>query len=77
MAPPTTPDTTICRVALYARVSTGGQSVDAQLAQLRHLVDFPQKPAAILVMAVRERGLAHIARDAVAAGIHWVFLNRC
>jgi ABC-type sugar transport system substrate-binding protein len=30
----------------------------------------------LLVLAVRDQGLGHLVRDAVRAGIHWVFVNR-
>lgn len=53
-----------------------GANLSAQLGQLRQLVDSPTPPTAILVMAVRDQGLARTAGDAARKGIHWVFLNR-
>jgi ABC-type sugar transport system substrate-binding protein len=39
------------------------------------LVDDRRRPEALVVMAVRDRGLDRIVREAAAAGVHWVFLN--
>ena len=54
-----------------------GADLAAQLTQVRGLIDSPAPPSAILIMAVRDQGLARLAADAARAGIHWVFLNRC
>jgi ABC-type sugar transport system substrate-binding protein len=62
------------RLALEVRFS--GVDLAAQLEEIRRLLGLPNPPAAILVMAVRDHGLARCARDAARAGIHWVFLNR-
>jgi ABC-type sugar transport system substrate-binding protein len=53
-----------------------GGDLSAQLAQVRQLLDRTSPPAAILIMAVRDRGLARLAAEAAGAAIHWVFLNR-
>jgi ABC-type sugar transport system substrate-binding protein len=46
------------------------------LATLRRLLADPAaRPDALLVMAVRDQGLARLVREAAAAGVHWVFLN--
>jgi ribose transport system substrate-binding protein/inositol transport system substrate-binding protein len=53
-----------------------GDSFTEQIAALRKLVSDPGKrPDALLVMAVRDQGLARVVREAAAAGVHWVFLN--
>src|SRR5688572_2314222 len=54
---------------------TGGD-FGAQLKQIRDVIDSPAKPNAILVLAVRDHGLARTARAAVRAGISFVFLDR-
>jgi ABC-type sugar transport system substrate-binding protein len=64
------------RAGLAIEVHWSGDDLSAQLGQLRQILDSPSPPEAILVMAVRDRGLGRLARDATAAGIHWVFLNR-
>lgn len=53
-----------------------GHDFAAQLTWLRRRTTASDPPAAFLVMAVRDRGLARVAREAAAAGIGWVFLNR-
>jgi ABC-type sugar transport system substrate-binding protein len=53
-----------------------GESLPEHLGALRRLIVDPGKrPAAILVMAVRDHGLDRVVREAAAAGIHFVFLN--
>jgi ribose transport system substrate-binding protein len=64
------------RAGLAIETHWSGVDLSAQLAQIRQLLDRPSPPAAILIMAVRDRGLARLAAEAAAAGIHWVFLNR-
>jgi ABC-type sugar transport system substrate-binding protein len=64
------------RAGLAIEVHWSGDDLSAQLGQVRQIVDSQPPPDAILVMAVRDRGLGRLARDATAAGIHWVFLNR-
>jgi ABC-type sugar transport system substrate-binding protein len=52
------------------------ESLTDHLATLRRLlVDPATRPDALLVMAVRDQGLARIVHEAAAAGVHWVFLN--
>jgi ribose transport system substrate-binding protein/inositol transport system substrate-binding protein len=53
-----------------------GESLVEHLGALRRLIVAPERrPAALLVMAVRDRGLDRVVREAAAAGIHFVFLN--
>jgi ABC-type sugar transport system substrate-binding protein len=53
-----------------------GESLPEHLGALRRLIVDPVKrPAAILVMAVRDHGLDRVVREAAAAGVHFVFLN--
>jgi ABC-type sugar transport system substrate-binding protein len=53
-----------------------GDSFTDQIATLRGLVsDSAARPQAMVVMAVRDRGLDRVVREAAAAGIHCVFLN--
>lgn len=48
----------------------------AQLNALRAAIEQDEKPGAILVLAVRDKGLARVAKDAAKAGISFVYLNR-
>lgn len=53
-----------------------GESLVEHLGVLRRLIVAPEKrPAALLVMAVRDHGLDRVVREAAAAGVHFVFLN--
>jgi ABC-type sugar transport system substrate-binding protein len=53
-----------------------GDNFNDQTAALRRLFsDAATRPDGLLVMAVRDRGLAGVVREAVAAGVHWIFLN--
>ena len=53
-----------------------GVSLPEQLGALRRLiVEGERRPAALLVMSVRDHGLDRVVREAAAAGIHFVFLN--
>jgi ABC-type sugar transport system substrate-binding protein len=53
-----------------------GESLPEHLGALRRLLVAPERrPAALLVMAVRDHGLDRVVREAAAAGIHFVFLN--
>jgi len=53
-----------------------GQSLAEHLGALRRLIVAPERrPAALLVMAVRDHGLDRVVREAAAAGVHFVFLN--
>jgi len=64
------------RAGLPIEVHWSGLELAAQLAQLREVLDQNPRPRAVLVMAVRDRGLRRLADEATEAGIHWVFLNR-
>jgi ABC-type sugar transport system substrate-binding protein len=53
-----------------------GESLPEQIGALRRLIVAPERrPAALLVMSVRDHGLDRVVREAAAAGIHFVFLN--
>ena len=53
-----------------------GESLAEHLGVLRRLIVAPEKrPAALLVMAVRDHGLDRVVREAAGAGVHFVFLN--
>jgi ABC-type sugar transport system substrate-binding protein len=62
------------RVGLELVTHFTGDDFSAQLTQVRASLD--TTPQAILVLAVRDRGLGRVAAQAAQAGIHWVFLNR-
>lgn len=47
-----------------------------QFQRVSRWLETDTPPVAILVMATRDRGFARLARQALAAGIHWFFLNR-
>lgn len=52
------------------------ESFTDHLGTLRRLIgDAARRPAAMLVLAVRDQGLGRVVREAAAAGIHWVSLN--
>ena len=48
----------------------------SQLGHLGRWLEADRRPVALLVMAIRDRGLASFARRAAEAGVHLVFLNR-
>ncbi|HXK10523.1 MAG TPA: substrate-binding domain-containing protein [Vicinamibacteria bacterium] len=53
-----------------------GESLVEHLGALRRLIVDPgRRPAALLVMAVRDHGLDRVAREAAGAGVHFVLLN--
>jgi ABC-type sugar transport system substrate-binding protein len=53
-----------------------GDNFNDQRAALRGLFSNPiTRSDGLLVMAVRDRGLAGVVREAVAEGVHWIFLN--
>ena len=53
-----------------------GESLPEQLGALRRaIVDPDRRPAALLVMSVRDHGLDRVVREAAASGIHFVLLN--
>ena len=62
------------KAGLKLDVHFSGHDLPAQLNTIRHCID--AKPRAILVLATRDKGLARSARDAVRAGIAFVYLNR-
>ncbi len=69
---------TAARLGLEAEVLFADGSAARQAQQLGQVVrlDRGERPAAILVETVIGEGLERVARDAVAAGIGWVLLNR-
>ncbi len=65
------------RAGLSLEVHFTGEDLNEHLHELRHLIeDEANRPAALLVMAVRDHGLSRTVRQAAKAGVHWVFLNR-
>ncbi len=53
-----------------------GESLPEQVGALHRLIVAAEtRPAALLVMSVRDHGLDRVVREAAAAGIHFVFLN--
>jgi ABC-type sugar transport system substrate-binding protein len=64
------------RVSVSLVVRFSGHDLAAQLKELDALVAGIPRPDAILVLAVRDRGLERVARSAVKAGLSWAFLNR-
>jgi len=53
-----------------------GDNFTEQISMLRQIISEPAtRPNAMAVMAVRDRGLTRVVREAAAAGVHWVFLN--
>lgn len=64
------------RAGLELETLFTGESLPEQLGALRRLIVEPERrPAALLVMSVRDHGLDRVVREAAAAGIHFVFLN--
>lgn len=53
-----------------------GNDLAAQVKRLRACVGAAMPPKALLVLAVPDRGLAHAAREALRAGVTFIFLNR-
>jgi ABC-type sugar transport system substrate-binding protein len=64
------------RSGLGLEVHHTGHDLGAQLRRLEALIARPAPPDAILVLAVRDQGLAKPARAAVRAGISFLYLNR-
>jgi ABC-type sugar transport system substrate-binding protein len=64
------------KAGLGIEVRFSGADPIAQHGDLRALLGSSTPPAAVLVMAVRDRGLERAAREAATVGVHWVFLNR-
>ena len=52
------------------------EELSPQLQCVSRWLESAVRPAAILVMSVREQGFGRLARQALASGIHWLFLNR-
>jgi ABC-type sugar transport system substrate-binding protein len=64
------------RAGLAIETIFTGESLADHLGALRRLIVDPQRrPAALLVMAVRDHGLDRVVRETAAAGVHFVFLN--
>jgi ABC-type sugar transport system substrate-binding protein len=53
-----------------------GHEFAAQLTKIREVLSGAAPPVAVLVLPVRDHGLARAAREAVKAGITFVFTNR-
>ncbi len=69
---------TAARLGLEAEVLFADGNAVRQMQQLDRVaqLDRGERPAAIVVETVTGEGLERVARDAVAAGIGWVLLNR-
>lgn len=69
---------TAARLGLHAEVIFADNDPGLQARQLSHFVELQagERPAAIVVETVTGEGLERVARDAVAAGVGWVLLNR-
>ena len=64
------------RAGLEVETLFTGEGLPEHLGALRRLIVAPERrPAALLVMAVRDHGLDRVVREAAAAGVHFVFLN--
>jgi ABC-type sugar transport system substrate-binding protein len=64
------------RAGLEVETLFTGESLAEQIGALRRLIVAPEKrPAALLVMAVRDHGLDRVVREAAAGGVHFVLLN--
>lgn len=57
-------------------VSWSGHDLSVQLTVVGRRLTSNPRPDALLVMAVRDRGLGRLVREAARAGIHWLFVNR-
>jgi ABC-type sugar transport system substrate-binding protein len=64
------------KAGLRLDVLWSGPDLSGQLNVLQDRLAAPPRPDAILVMAVRDRGIARLAREVARAGVHWLFLNR-
>ncbi len=64
------------RLGLGLSVHFSGHDLSAQLKQLDALLAATPRPDAMLVLAVRDRGLDRAASSALRAGTSWAFLNR-
>src|SRR5512139_436936 len=66
------------RAGLAVEVVFADNNAVQQIHQLFRYIHVPQdeRPAAIVVETVTGEGLERVARNAVAAGIGWVLLNR-
>ncbi len=53
-----------------------GHDLSAQLIAVGRRLTAGPRPDAVVVMAVRDRGLGRLVREAARAGIHWLFVNR-
>jgi ribose transport system substrate-binding protein len=64
------------RAGLELETVFTGEGLAEHLGALRRLIVDPERrPLALLVMAVRDRGLDKVVREAAAAGVHFVLLN--
>src|SRR5262245_12784922 len=57
------------------RWTSSGAATISRRSSRRSAAGSP-RPDALLVLAVRDRGLGNLVRDAARAGVHWVFINR-
>lgn len=63
------------RAGLSIETYFSGIDFAAQLSLIQRRLDSGDRPAAILVMCVNDRGLERVARRAAHAGVHVLFLN--
>ncbi len=63
------------RAGLSLRTLFTTESLSDHLGILRKAIQSPQKPDALLVLAVRDQGIGRVVREAAAAGVHWLQLN--
>jgi ABC-type sugar transport system substrate-binding protein len=64
------------RASLELVAHFSGHELMAQLKQIQSALDGAPRPAAVLVMAIRDPALLRVTRDALQKGIAWIFLNR-
>jgi ABC-type sugar transport system substrate-binding protein len=64
------------KAGIVLDVLWSGPDLSGQLNVLQDRLGAAPRPDAVLVMAVRDRGIARLVREAARAGIHWIFLNR-
>ncbi len=63
------------RVGLAVEARYSGADYASQLTMLQSALESQQRPDALLVMCVNDRGLSRVARRAAQAGVHVILLN--
>jgi ABC-type sugar transport system substrate-binding protein len=64
------------KASILLDVLWSGPDLSGQINALQDRLGATPRPDAFLVMAVRDRGIARLVREAARAGIHWLFINR-